>query len=154
MTDDEASYQLAGAEPRSSNRTPGKQEETSALRLAVSISLNLTCMWADSATQRCANLYNLRVSHRRRLQRSKEMNKTKKTGLGREDVLCYFGPTLAASSCYQRAQLAGQQKGCDKQKIQSVTFQFFLNRVTSFQMFSMASCGRTMDSGCVPSGVS
>lgn len=59
VTDDEASYQLAGAEPRPSNRTPGKQEETSAPRLAVSISLNLTCMWADSATQWCATLYNL-----------------------------------------------------------------------------------------------
>lgn len=78
VTDDEASYQLAGAEPRPSNRTPGEQEETSAPRLAVSISLNLTCMWADSATQWCATLYNLRVSHHRRLQRSKEMNKTNK----------------------------------------------------------------------------
>lgn len=49
-----------------------------------------------------------------------------------------------------------KKRKCDTQKIQSVTFQFFLNGVTPIQMLSMASfpCGCTMDSGCAPSGVS
>lgn len=94
-------------EPRAGRRKPRRRVWLSAL----------AWIWRGcgqthaEATQWCAILYNLRVSHHRRLQRNKEMNKTKKkTGFGRKDVLCSFGPTLAALSCYQWAQLAGHKK--------------------------------------------
>lgn len=84
------------------------------------------------------------------------MNKTK-TMIQEERCFVLLPTDFGYIELLPMSSTGRTKKGCDEQKIQSVTFQFFFwNRVTSFQMFSMASspCGHTMDSGCVPSGVS